>query len=186
MRHVIEIKGQIITLTYEDSPEEIDVDELTGINYANLYGEAVTVSTALNRMGMLKAEAEKAYKLAKINAEIYEAELKQELRKEANRSGGKFMVDNVDGSKTPVKLTEGSLSDAISSNKKLQERKRKVIDAERDLGYMDSIFWAVQSKDRKLNNFLSAVTPEDFASELMEGTVNGIIIKKPKYLKRRG
>ena len=43
---------------------------------------------------------------------------------------------------------------------------------------IDSLYWAIQSKDKKLTNLVPKVTPKEFYDELIEGTVNSFIIKK--------
>ena len=52
---VISVQGKTITLTQSDIDSDIDMDEVTQINYSNLYGEMVTVSALLNKLGILKA-----------------------------------------------------------------------------------------------------------------------------------
>ena len=48
------------------------------------------------------------------------------------------------------------------------------------LAEIDSLYWALQSKDRKLNNLVPKVTPEEFLDNLVEGEINTFIIKKEK------
>lgn len=75
----------IITTHFANVPVEletngfdgrIDIDRLTSINYENLFGEAVTVSALLNKVGILRAEAEKAVAEKKLEKDIYEADRK--------------------------------------------------------------------------------------------------------------
>ena len=47
-----------VTLVTNGFEERVDIDQLTSINYENLYGEAVTISALLNKVGMLRADAE--------------------------------------------------------------------------------------------------------------------------------
>jgi len=42
------------------------------------------------------------------------------------------------------------------------------------------LYWSIQSKDRKLNNLVPKVTPEEFYNDLVEGTINTFTIKKLK------
>ena len=51
MKHVIHLNDKPIVLIYGDLDEEINVDEITKIDYSNLYGESVTISVILNRIG---------------------------------------------------------------------------------------------------------------------------------------
>ncbi len=106
---------------------------------------------------------------------MFEASLKKQLRREANLSGGKFTIDG-----ESVKLTEKSLEDAVILDVKYQTVSKEIIEAKRDLDMLDSLFWSVQDKSKKLNNILKPVTPEEFVSELIEGEINLLFIKKPK------
>ena len=106
---------------------------------------------------------------------MFEASLKKQLRREANLNGGKFTIDG-----ESVKLTEKSLEDAVILDVKYQTVSKEIIEAKRDLDMLDSLFWSVQDKSKKLNNILKPVTPEEFVSELIEGEINLLFIKKPK------
>jgi hypothetical protein len=180
MKHLIHIGEKPVVLIYSDFEDEIDVNELTRIHYENLWGEAVTVSTLLNRIGQLRAEAERIYDSKKFELNVLEADLKKRWRREANKSSGKFSITDDDGTVIFIKLTEKSLDDAVLCDKGYQTVKNNEIKVKRDYGYIDSLFWAIQSKDRKLNNLLPQVTPGEFYDELIEGSINGIFIKKPK------
>ena len=79
-----------VTLVTNGFEETVDIDKLTSIDYRNLYGEAVTVSALLNKVGLLRAEAERAVSEKKLEKEVYEADMKKGWRREANRNGGKF------------------------------------------------------------------------------------------------
>ena len=47
---------------------------------------------------------------------------------------------------------------------------------------MDVLYFAAQDKSRKLNVLVRPVTPEELFNELIDGTINGIAIKKVKSL----
>jgi len=56
--------------------------------------------------------------------------------------------------------------------------KKNVIKAQKDFSFIESLYWALSSKDKKLNNLIKEITPEEFEDRLIEGKVNGFIIKK--------
>lgn len=171
----INIGNNQIILKSSDFLEEIDVDQITSIDYTNLYGEAVTVSALLNKIGMLKSEAEKYLSTITLKTETYGAELRRKFRRQANVEGGKFMVDG-----EYVKLTERSLDDAVLLDKGYQAHKKEQFEAKKDSEVLDSIFWSVQAKCKKLDNICKAVTPEEFINDLVESKVNTFTIKKIK------
>lgn len=175
MKTVIHVGDRPLILVSKEYDDGINIDELTSINYSNLYGEAATVSALLNKVGMWKSEAESYYQTKVLERSMFEASLKKQLRREANLSGGKFTIDG-----ESVKLTEKSLEDAVILDVKYQTVSKEIIEAKRDLDMLDSLFWSVQDKSKKLNNILKPVTPEEFVSELIEGEINLLFIKKPK------
>lgn len=177
MKTIIHIDDNPIELVMADFDSEINVDEITSIDYSNLFGEAVTVSTLLNRIGILKARAEAIYAEKKLEFDIYEANQRKRLRREAAMNSNYFKVDD-----QQIKLTENSLEEAIIIDEGWQVNKKNVIKAQETLNKCDSIYWAVQSKDRKLSVIMKPTTPEEFMNELVEGKVNGIIIKKKKSI----
>lgn len=180
MKTLIHIGESPITLTMSDFEDEINVDEITSIEHHNLYGEAVTISALMNKIGILKSKAESMHSEKKLEFDIYESTLRKNFRRESATKGGKFEIEG-----EQIKLTENSLNEAITLDKGWQVNKKNVIKAKETLDKIDSIYWAIQSKDRKLSVLMKAVTPEEFLSELVEGKVNGILIKKQKSITER-
>lgn len=174
MKQLIELdEKRNVVLLSSDDVSEIDMDVVTSIDYGNIYGEAVTCAALMNKVGGLRADAQAILSSAKLECNIYEASLKRKLRKEALLQGGKIKLGD-----DSIKLTENGLTEAIISDKGYQVLQKRIIAAEKDLGYVDSLYWALQSKDKKLNNILPKVTPKEFFEELIEGVVNTFVIKK--------
>lgn len=166
MELVIHLGDKPVLLKFKEFEDEVDVDKLTSIDYSNLYGEAVTCSALLNQIGLLKAEAEKTYAENKLEFDIYEAEIRKKIRKEYSSNG--------------LKLTEKNLDEEVTLDKGWRVMKKNVIAAKRDLDFIDSLYWAIQSKDKKLSVLTKGVTPEELYNEIVEGTINNIVIKKVK------
>ncbi|NCB03017.1 MAG: hypothetical protein EOM67_12745, partial [Spirochaetia bacterium] len=57
----IPIGDKIIVLKQEEFDTDINMDDITQIQYDNLYGEIVTVSALMNRIGILKAMVDNEY-----------------------------------------------------------------------------------------------------------------------------
>lgn len=163
-----------VTLVTNGFGEKIDIDKLTSIDYTNLFGEAVTVSALLNKIGLLRAEAEKDLADKKLERDIYEADLKKKWRWQANRGSGKFKFDGCE-----IKLSEKALDEALLLDETYQELCVGYIQAQKNFSQLDSLNWAIQDKSRKLNNLLKPITPQEFLQELVEGEVNSFFIKKP-------
>lgn len=177
MKTIIHIDSQPLELVMADFDSEIDVDEITSIDYSNLFGESVTVSALMNRIGILKARAEAIYAEKKLEFDIYEAGIRKRLRREAAMNGNYFKVDD-----QQIKLTENSLEEVVILDAGWQVNKKNVIKAQETLNKIDSIYWAISSKSKKLEIMLKPVTPEEFFNELVEGKVNGILINKKKSI----
>ena len=172
-------------LKYTGFDEEIDVDDLTKIHYDNLFGEAVSVSALLNKTGILKADAEEYYERKKLEADIYEANLRKRWRRESNLTGGKFTLTIEGEEPEQIKLTEKSLDEAVLLDPACQVHRNNVITAKSTLAKIDSLFWSVSSKDKKLNNIMKEVTPQEFANEVIEGKINGMMIRKHTPIQER-
>lgn len=175
MDHVVlDFGNNPVTLKFKMFEDEINLDELTSIDYSNLYGEAVTISALLSKLGIFRAEAEKHLSQCKLDYEICEAQIRKGHRKFANNNGGKIQLD--DG--TLIKMTENGLDEVLKTDIFWQKKKKKWIEAKRQYDYIDAIFWSASSKDKKLNNIVKAITPEELYDELIEGAINGIVIQK--------
>lgn len=165
-----------VTLVTNGFEETVDIDKLTSIDYSNLYGEAVTVSALLNKVGLLRAEAECAVSEKKLEKEVYEADMKKGWRREANRNGGKFTIEDEE-----IKLSEKALDEALLLDEDYQKLCLEYIDAQKNFSVLDALQWSVQDKSKKLNNLLKPVTPQEFLSELVEGKVNSFLIAKKGF-----
>lgn len=174
MRKLIHLGEKKICLICDDSVDQLDVDELCKIDYSNLYGEAVTCPALLNRIGQIRADAEGFYSEAKMELSIYEASLKKKYRREAVLLKGKVNIEKG----VEIKLSEGTLEDLVFCDKGYQELHKKVIESKKDWDYVESFYWSLSSKDKKLNNMLPRLTPEEFFENILEGTVNTYTIKK--------
>jgi hypothetical protein len=185
---IVHLSKSMLTLSFQMFEGDIDVDDLTKIHYHNLFGELVTISALLNKVGLILAEAEEAYNLKKLEREICEAELQKRIRRESISSGGKFktMEYNKDGSgilgtEIYIKTSDKSIEQAIILDPGYQISKKNEIKAYRDYMYVDKLYWAVSSKDKKLNNLMREIKPEDFEKEIVEGVINGMMVKKTLY-----
>lgn len=180
MNHIHEtpifVNGMNIVLKFEEFGDEINVDNLTRIHYENIYGEAVTVSALLNRIGILRADAESEYERKKLEYNINEASFRRKIRRESNNSGGKVLIS--EKPEQYVKFTEKALDEMVLLDEGLQVSANNVIKAKEVFSKLDSMFWAISSKDKKLNNIIKQVTPEEFQENIVEGKINEIMIRK--------
>ena len=143
MKTLIHVGDKPLLLVSEDFEEKINVDDICRIDYMNLYGELVTMPALLNKIGLYKAEVEAMYSKSKVRLEIYEAQLRKDIRVEANTNNGKFKL----GCEW-IKLTERSIYEVVSLDLKYRKLKEEMIDDKRMLDVLDSWFWAATDKSK--------------------------------------
>jgi len=177
MEYKINVGGQEITLYHDNMDSSINVDDLTKIDVGNIYGDAVTISAAVNRIGLIKAEVEALVGETKLEYKIYEGQFKAKLRKQAANNGG-FYTIRIGNEDVKIKATEKALETSFETDDRWIELKKAFITAEKNFNSLSSLYWACQDKSRKLNTLVNGVTPSEFVSEMIEGKINGILIQK--------
>ena len=177
MEYKINVGGQEITLYHDNMDSSINVDDLTKIDVGNIYGDAVTISAAVNRIGLIKAEVEALVGETKLEYKIYEGQFKAKLRKQAANNAG-FYTIRIGNDDVKIKATEKALETCFETDDKWIELKKAFITAEKNFNSLSSLYWACQDKSRKLNTLVNGVTPSEFVSEMIEGKINGILIQK--------
>ena len=118
----------VIEVKFGKLPEEFDTDDILRIDYSNIYGEKVTISTLVNKLGILVEQAEYNKKSKDLELKVYDAETRKTFRREAIDNGGKFKIQN-----EWVKLTKDSLDEAMEALKALGYSDKEVQRAAKDL-----------------------------------------------------
>jgi hypothetical protein len=153
----------MVKLVFEEFDGDLNTDTLCQIDYSNIYGEIVTLPALLNRVSVLKAEVENRFATEKVELDIYEAQLRKQFRSKSTTDGKKPTVQEVE--------------DELTMDLGWQNKKKKLIRYQKDVDYVMAFFFALRSKDEKLNNIKSNVTPLDFEKEIVSGIINTIMIK---------
>ncbi len=169
---VLNIGGVNYKLSIEtfDEDEVTDIDSLLKIDYSNLIGEMVTFPVIVNKLGIMLADAESAVSEAKLNKEIYEAKLKEKLR-----------IELADANKGKAPTVE-QLNNATVSDKAYQALCKKHIASQKARDYMLTIYLSAKDKSEKLNKLSLSVQPGDVTDSMLEGRINGIVIKKGRKI----
>ena len=168
----LELPNKIVVLKLTNFDTDIDVDDLTQIHYHNIIGELLTCSAALNRIGNLLAEWDNILSEANLDLEIYHAQRDEELRKI-------LVVETQDDKgKTKYKAaTNEAVENAIKRSPEWNIKQRHILKLKKEHAYVNSLYWAMKSKDDKLNKLTDKLRPEDFEKEIVESKINGIYIK---------
>lgn len=161
---VIERKnGKLAVLTLQPFETDINVDDILRIDYGNIMGEILTFPLIFNRIANLKAELDNIVADSKIDVEIFEAQLRQEYRHSMIAASQKPTIDTV--------------NDAVLMDTRYKVKKNYHSKLLKDAAYLDALYWSAQSKDSKLNRISEKIRPEEFEKDLIEETINGIMIK---------
>lgn len=164
----IPINGKIITIKSIDWTEiELDVDSITQIRHDNLYGEMVTISALYNKVGLLKADVDNEYEEYKLDCNIFEAQKRKEVISMKISLGEK-------------KPSINDLEDEVSLHPDVIKKRKRLLQLKKNCDYINALYWAIQSKDKKLSVINRGVTPEEFENGIVEGEINQFIIKKNK------
>ena len=167
-KKVVNIAGKQYILNVGDFDEEFNVEEMLKIDYSNLIGELITFPVIENRIGLMLADAESKVSEVKLNRDIMEAKLKE-----------KYAISLADEN-SGKRPTIDAINAAVLQDKGFQIILRKKIEAEKARDYANSLLWAMKSKSSKLEKLSLTIQSQDIPVELLEGRVNGIVIKKAK------
>lgn len=165
-KKVVNIGGKQYILKVGEFDEELEIEDLLKIDYSNLVGELVTFPIIENRIGLMLADAESKVSEVKLNRDILEAKLKE-----------KYSLLLSDGGKRP---TIDAINSAVLQDKGYQAILRSKIAAEKTKDYLLSMLTACRSKSGKLEKLSLTIQNQDVPPEVLEGRVNGIVIKRAK------
>jgi hypothetical protein len=164
---VIELASKMVILQIGELGIDVNVEELLKIDYGNILGEILTFPVAFNRIGNLKAEIENQRSVAKLDLEVFEAQLTESYQKTL-------------AAKADKKPTIKDVETAVLRDVNFITKKKAFFEIEKHAAYIDSLYWAARSKDDKLHKLTEKIRPDEFEKEILEGQVNGILIKCTK------
>jgi len=171
---IIHYKERHIELHFDQFDAVVDIDDLTKIDYSNLYGELLTVPALMNRVGLWKAEADNAVAEARLNRDITRAQLSQKYRNSLVKK------DTYANGKERVKYpSNDEVEHAVVLDDTYQVAQRNRIRKQKEADVLDSLYWAVKSKEKKLDKIGEKMNlqPEEFEKHIVEGKYNGILVK---------
>ena len=177
---ILHFPNSTVKLVFKDFDDEINVDDLIKIDNSNIYAEKISVSQLYNKVGLMKAEQEYILKEKKLELEFKEADLKKNYRRQATENSGKYQVVGEE-EKGWIKLTVDSLNETLLTDKGIQVLKKNIARQESLVNKLEVMYKAIKDKSQQLQNLLKPLTPEEFENEIIEGEINGILIKKKKH-----
>lgn len=181
-RAIVELKnGAKITLNSNlfESDEDINLDDLLRIDIKHLVHEIITFPIVLNQLGLLLSEVTSQLGEKKLDLEIYVAKRKEQIRKKAMQDTEEYDEDEDTGKqKRKVvkarKLSVDELESLITLDPGYGIKKRKLIELQKHVDYITSVFWSGKSKDEKLNKMSLTLKEGDIYDALVNNTLNRI------------
>lgn len=173
---VITIGNKTFTLTFSPFDTDLDLDDLTSIHHENIYGELATISTLLNKVGLLKEDLEEAVKNHDLELSIYKADLFEMYRKNLSRRDPYVRKDG-------YKIVEPGtveIENNVYKDKGYQLKYKENIRIHKNLGYFNSFYWSLKKKSDILENLSKNTIPKEFQSGIITGTINTIMLKQHK------
>lgn len=175
---VIDLPSKMVVLSSVTYENEIDVDSALKIDYANILGEILTFPVFLNRIGVLLAEADDNVRQSEFDIEIEGKEVKLEYQKAEQRARTSLKQSGIK-SPTAKEIENSAYQDQtyIDKQDEYREAYREYLNIKKMRDQINSLYWSAKSKDTKLDKISEKIRPDDFEDEILEGTVNGIMIK---------
>lgn len=176
---IIQFKEKAVALKITEFDTDIDTEQLLKIDYSNIIGEILTFPVIINRIGILRAELQNRLNTEKFDCEVYKAKISEMFRK--NKSVKEIDAKGKEKWKSP---TVDQLTNLVLLDEGCQLRNKKVFRVQKDYEFLDALYWAAKDKSKKLDYFGSSLKPEDMENSIIEGTINGVLIKvKEKLIK---
>lgn len=160
--------GDKVILFRVEEFTDLDLDKLLKIDYENLIAELVTFPVVVNRLGLLCADMDNEFQMAKLNLSIFEAKRKKTLREELT------FTDEKDKVKKP---TIDEIDSALLSDKIWKVKKLKMISVQKEKEYMYSIYSSAKDKSHKLDKLSMTIKSGDIDMKIIQRQLNSVYFK---------
>lgn len=174
---IINLKNKTIKITINDFNENIDIEDILKIDYANIIGELLTFPVILNRFGVLLADMDNLLrettfnlKIAKDNLDLKKAEFEKKQYLELKKTINAPTVTQISGA-----VLQDPEYQAEVEKYRIEER--KLMKVQHDKDNINSIYWSSKMKSDILTKMTDKIQPKDFEGEILEGRINGMMIK---------
>lgn len=135
--------GEMLMLKSTIYSNDIDLEKLLRIDLANIAAEIVTIPIVLNHFGIILADLTNAYNESKINLNIQESKVRDRI-----------LSSSAEDKKKPPRVED--LDSMIRSDKTVVIMKKTLYKRQKDMDYINSIYWSLKSKDDKLNKLVNS------------------------------
>jgi hypothetical protein len=162
---LIEVDGKYFRLIVQDFEADIDIESYLKIDYSNILGELLTFPVIINQISNLKAELESLVSKQKLGIDILKANLEKQFK--ADYTG---------------KATVAAVENHVTLNQEFQDSSNYLIHLQKQLRYLEGFYWSAQSKMDSLVKLTDKMQPSEFTSDVLEKTVNNVLIRRNNKL----
>lgn len=173
----VELGDKTYVLKLEEWDYELDVDEALKIDYYNILGENLTFPVLFNRIGKLQAEMDNACNVKKFKVDTLYSQLEEKYRTSLTEE-----TTDSKGNKKISKPGVEEIKNAIKRDEEYIKEYTELLEFQKHQGIINSLYWSAKSKESNLKNISEKIKPEEFEGEIIEKTINGILIKKAENL----
>lgn len=172
---ILEFPTKMVVLILNPFDTDVDIERLLFIQAHNIVGEIITWPIVTNRVGNLKADMEQVVAETKMDFEIFIANQQEIKRKEL-----RVTTTDAKGNAKVEKPTKDEVENAVLVSKEYRVKMQYLHKVQRNFAYVESLYWAARDKSNKLDTYSAKLKPEEFEKEIIEGVINGIMIKSIK------
>lgn len=138
----------LLKIAIFDDEEEVDLDRLLKVDFANIPMEIATFPSVLNKIGILLADVNHNVNIAKLDIETLESQLAEKYRAEYFESEGKA-------------LSNEKTNESIARNPTYLAKKKLYFKKVKEQEYLNSVYWSAKSKDDKINKLVNSIQTEE-------------------------
>jgi len=138
--------------------EEVSLDRLLFIDYANLAAEVATFNIVFSHISLLRADLNKEVKKVELDLKIYKSKTKKEYREDMLDQKIKFTVDMPD--------------DFLRAQPNYKIHNLRHIEAIHRYESMDALYWSAKSKSDQLRNISPSY--QEFIDQLSNTSIKEI------------
>jgi hypothetical protein len=158
-----------------EGQEEIDVDKILKIDILNLTAEILTFPVIYNRLGLILADKQNTLKEVDLSYRIWRAKTAEAIKNEWNGDDTKKVIRG-------GKFTKDDVEDYIHIHPVYKAKKQQIARAEKEVAYLNSIYWAAKDKSDKLEKLSLMLKSDDIDLDNIVKSFNGVQIKVKKPL----
>lgn len=172
----LHLKGKTISFLVKDFGDSaIDTEELLQVDINNVIGDIITFPVLFNRIGIIKAEIDNLLREIQLDFDVFQAQKRQELRKSLVHQ----MEDGKGKPKTKYPTID-EVEDALMRSPEYKVKRTALNAVKKEVDIIDALYWSAKSKDKKLDAISAKIKPEEFEKEIIEGTINSVLIRTHK------